>query len=47
VESNVGGTNDAFENYWRKLDKEGKKKYHDMVALVKTVSALCMLCILF
>ncbi|KIK40291.1 hypothetical protein CY34DRAFT_107842 [Suillus luteus UH-Slu-Lm8-n1] len=36
VESNVGGTNAAFENYWRKLNKEGEKKYHDMVALVKT-----------
>ncbi|KAG2361096.1 hypothetical protein BDR07DRAFT_87339 [Suillus spraguei] len=31
------GTNAAFENYWRKLDKEEKKKYHDRVALVKTV----------
>ncbi|KAG1761074.1 hypothetical protein EDD22DRAFT_848064 [Suillus occidentalis] len=35
VESNIGGTNAAFENYWRKLDKEGKKKYHDMAALIK------------
>ncbi|KAG1864371.1 hypothetical protein F4604DRAFT_1928815 [Suillus subluteus] len=39
VESNVGGTNAAFKNYWRKLDKEEKKKYHNRVALIKTAKA--------
>ena len=33
VASNVGGT-----NYWRKLDKDEKKKYQDKLTLVKTVS---------
>ncbi|KAG1744033.1 uncharacterized protein EDB91DRAFT_1246918 [Suillus paluster] len=39
VASNIGSTNAAFENYWRKLDKEDKKKYQDRVALVKTAKA--------
>ncbi|KAG2070872.1 hypothetical protein BDR04DRAFT_1154889 [Suillus decipiens] len=39
VASNAGGTNAAFESYWRKLDKDGKKKYQDKLALARTAKA--------
>ncbi|KAG1846979.1 hypothetical protein DFJ58DRAFT_843299 [Suillus subalutaceus] len=39
VASNPGSTNAAFENYWRRLDKDEKKKYQDRLALVRTARA--------
>ncbi|KAG2140272.1 uncharacterized protein EDB93DRAFT_1252911 [Suillus bovinus] len=39
VASNPGGTNAAFENYWRKLGKDEKKTYQDKLALTRTARA--------